>query len=70
MTEFVDGDGMTHKHIYCNGKEKNGYLEGWYFVDEIETLNGPFSTLEECEKIFKDYCDIHLKTKEKQWIIK
>lgn len=60
MIEFTDNKDVKYEHIYLNNTDSDKYLKGWYFCDETEDLNGPFSTLEECEEIFKKYCAIYL----------
>ena len=50
-TETRDGS-----HIW-EVKNEEGYEDGWYFSDETEQLNGPFTSRGEAEKQLRDYCD-------------
>lgn len=37
----------------------NGYVAGYYFVDETERLVGKFDSHDEALKSFKEYCKRH-----------
>jgi len=60
VEDYVDLTGKVHENIKLIKKENICYLSGWYFIDETYDWNGPFETIEECEKIFKDYCGKYL----------
>lgn len=49
------------KYIYLNDETRYDYgvewLPGWYFADETEQLNGPFSTIEEARAAMKTYIE-------------
>jgi hypothetical protein len=54
MKEYIDDNDKKHEHIYfINNTE-------WYFGNEVQQLEGPYKTLEECEKEFKEYCEKYL----------
>jgi len=46
------------RHIYLlTEKDNDDFLPGYYFADETDGFHGPFSTLEETERILKDYIE-------------
>jgi len=34
---------------------RNGWMEGWYHIDEAEQLNGPYKSLEDCKQAYETY---------------
>lgn len=44
-------------HIWLVMEETEDYHPGWYFDNEISTLEGPFSSIEECRAIYKEFLE-------------
>lgn len=48
LMEGVDEKLLSSHRIFWI-EQAIGYIDGWYFTDEAELLNGPFHTKEEAE---------------------
>ena len=54
-TDYVDLEGVVHTHIRWLPEAYQSYLPGWYYVDEVEMLHGPFNELLDAQRSLNAY---------------
>lgn len=63
---YIDSNGQEHPFIHLIEEDTESYLKGWYFEDETNNFHSdePIKTLEEAERLLKEYFTYLNRTKE------